>query len=210
VALTSTQIISSELAIPLGLTAPRDSSKLAAPQGERQVPRRAMAPPGLLRCLVVSWSDQRAELFRSAAESEAWQAVVCQDMGQFMRQVFRMKFPLTIVDLPPPDADGYSELREAAARSREVSKSLLVVSVAQASANDELWARQLGVWAHLPEASDSAGLEMVFREARKALARQAICHSERSGRPVDTGRGHRVRVATNNRAVVRKDEPTRR
>ncbi len=137
-----------------------------------------MAPPGLLRCLVVSWSDQRAGLFRAAAESEAWQAVVCQDVGQFMRHVFRLNVPLTIVDLPHSDTAGYAELREAAERSRDASKSLLAVSVAESSTADELWARQLGAWAHLPEASDPAGLEMVFREARKALARQAISHSE--------------------------------
>jgi len=172
------------------------SSKLAVPQDERRVPEHAVAPPGLLRCLVVSWSVERAELFRAAAESEAWQAMVCQDMGQFMRHVFRLKVPLTIVDLPRSDAAGYAELREAAARSRDASKSLLVVSVAQTSPADELWARQLGVWAHLPEASDPAGLEMVFREARKAIARQAICHSQSAefqstghpGRPMNKNR----------------------
>jgi len=156
-------------------------TKLTVPKGDKQVPQRAMAPPGLLRCLVVSWSDQRAELFRSAAENEAWQAIVCRDVGQFVRNFFRLKVPLTIVDLPRSDAAGYTELREATARSREVSKSLLVVSVPQATAADELWARQLGVWAHLPEASDPSGLEMVFREARQALARQAISHTESIG-----------------------------
>jgi len=153
-------------------------TKLTVPKGDKQVLQRAMAPPGLLRCLVVSWSDQRAELFRAAAESEAWQAIVCRDVGQFTRNLFRLKIPLTIVDLPRSDTAGYGELRDATARSRDVSKSLLVVSVAQATAADELWARQLGVWAHLPEASDPSGLEMVFREARKAIARQAISHSE--------------------------------
>ena len=153
-------------------------TKLTVPKGDKQVLQRAMAPPGLLRCLVVSWSEQRAELFRTAAESEAWQAIVCRDVGQFIRNVFREKVPLTIVDLPRSDMAGFEELRDAATRSREVSKSLLVVSVAQATVADELWARQLGVWAHLPEASHQDGLEMVFREARQAIARQAISHTE--------------------------------
>jgi len=178
VALTSSQTITSKLTASQG--------EISLPQGKKLVPQHALAPPGLLRCLVVSWSDQRAELFRSAAESEAWQAIVCRDVGQFVRSFFRLKVPLTIVDLPCPDASGYAELREAAARSRDVSKSLLVVSVAQASAADELWARQLGVWAHLPEASDPSGLEMVFREARQALARQAISHTESIGQANST------------------------
>lgn len=115
-------------------------------------------------------------MLRLAAENESWQAIVCCDVGQFMRGVFKLKVPLTFVDLPAPGDGIYADLREATERSREVSKSLLVVSVAQGNEADELWARQLGVWTHLPEATDPQGLEMVFREARKALARQAIAY----------------------------------
>lgn len=157
------------------------SSKLIAPQGEQLQPKRVQAPPDLLRCLVVSWCDQRAELFRLAAEHEAWQAIVCCDVGQFMRHVFRLKVPLTIVDLPQGDAANYDDLRNATIRSREVSKSLLVVSTVCSDESEELWARQLGVWAHLPEVRDPAGLEMVFREARQALVNQATAHLERAG-----------------------------
>lgn len=120
-------------------------------------------------------------MLRLAAENEAWQAIVCCDAGQFMRNVFQLKAPLTIVDLPRPQDAGYEELREATERSREVSNSLLVVSVAQGNSADELWARQLGVWTHLPEATDPRGLEMVFCEARKAVARQATAYMESSG-----------------------------
>ncbi len=150
------------------------SSKLTAVQGGKQLSQRVLAPPGLLRCLVVSWCDERAELFRAAAEAEAWQAVVCCDVGQFVRNMFRLKVPMTIVDLPPNDTARFEEFREAAVRSRTISNSLLVVSMASSNAVDELWARQLGVWAHLPEASDPTGLELVFREARQALTKQAM------------------------------------
>lgn len=150
------------------------SSKLTAVQGRKQSSKRVLAPPGLLRCLVVSWCEERAELFRVAAEAEAWQAVVCCDVGQFVRNMFRLKVPVTIVDLPPNGTAHFEEFREAAVRSRTISNSLLVVSTAKSNAVDELWARQLGVWAHLPEASDSAGLKMMFREARQALTKQAM------------------------------------
>jgi len=153
----------------------------------------------MLRCLVVSWSEQRAELFRAAAENEAWQAIVCRDVGQFIRNFFRQNVPLTIVDLPRSDAAGYTELKEAAARSLEVSKSLLVVSVAQTGAADELWARQLGVWAHLPEVSDPAGLEMVFREARKAVAKQAISHTGSKKHAGPTGHSRRSMDKSNSK-----------
>lgn len=133
---------------------------------------RGVAPPTLLRCIIVSWSDQRAEFFRSAAENESWETVVCSETGEFMRNLFRLKFPLTIVDLPQPDSEDYEAMRHATERTRSVSDSLLVVSVFDESQEDEIWSRQLGAWAHLPGASNATGLEMIFREAREALARQ--------------------------------------
>ena len=150
------------------------SPQQPAVKGRKRLSQRLLAPPGLLRCLVVSWCDERADLFRAAAEAEAWQAVVCCDVGQFVQNMFRFKVPMTIVDLPPSDSAHFEKFREAAARSQSVSNSLLVVSTAKSNEADELWARQLGVWAHLPEASDQTGLEMVFREARQALFKQAM------------------------------------
>ncbi len=157
------------------------SPHIATPKLVAKVPARVAAPPGLLRCIIVSWSDQRADFFREAAERESWETIVCKDVGQFMRSIFQVKVPLTIVDLPEHEAEAYLELRQATERSREVSDSLLVVSVHQGNTADELWARQLGVWAHLPEASSPPGLEMIFREARKAVAKQATAYMELNG-----------------------------
>ncbi len=97
------------------------------PAGKAQTPVRVLAPPGLLRCLILSWSDQRAQRFRSSAEREAWEAIVCNSAGKFLQHVFKQKIPLTVVDLPQTKFDGYAELRKATAKVCEVSDSLLII-----------------------------------------------------------------------------------
>ena len=118
---------------------------------------------------------------QSAAENEAWQVVACGDVRQFVRHIFRLKTPLTVVDLPQLDAAGYAELCEATARAVEVSDALLVVCGTGENPAEEIWARQLGVWAYLPKATASEGLELVFREARKALAQQVTAYVDSCG-----------------------------
>jgi len=157
-------------------------TKLTLTQVESQVPLRDVAPPGLLRCLLVSFSDQRTELLQAAAENEAWQVVVCGDARQFARNIFRLKVPLAIVDLPKLNVAGYAELRDATTRAHDVSDAMLVVCGADGDTAEELWARQLGTWVYLPKANDPEGLEFVFREARKALAKQATSYVDTCGR----------------------------
>jgi len=83
---------------------------------------------------------------------------------------------LTIVDLPPRGTASYVKLREMAARTCGVNRSLLVVCGATADSDEELWARQLGAWAYLPGTTDLSSLKLVFAEARKALAKQStVC-----------------------------------
>ena len=145
---------------------------VAEPQFRAQTAPPGAAPPMLLRCIIISWCDERTDLFRTAAEREKWEAVTCNDLGQFMRNIFRFKYPLTIVDLPSVFSAEHNEVREATVRSRAVSDSLLVVSVLDSTEEVEIWARQLGAWTHLPGETNLSGLELIFREARLALAQQ--------------------------------------
>lgn len=168
-----------QVALPGAASPGTASSHLEESQHRVRTTECGAAPPGLLRCIIISWSAKRADFFRTAAESESWETVVCCDIGQFMRNIFRLKFPLTIVDLPEASASDYGDLCNATERSRAVSDSLLVVSVADEAREVEIWARQLGAWAHLPGALNPAGLEMIFREACQALARRELAYVER-------------------------------
>ena len=144
-------------------------------------PTEVVAPPGLLRCLILSWNEVRAEGLQRAAERQAWDALVCSNSAVFIKQLFRMKVPLTIVDLPEVSAAEYSKMRMASAKVREVSDALLVVCAASAECDEEIWARELGAWAYMPEVPDPTSVDWVFEEARSALARQASASLEGGG-----------------------------
>lgn len=141
--------------------APRDNAAATEARG---------APPRLLRCLVVSPCAERRRLIRAAAESQAWDAIVCRDAGEFLRAVFKRSVPLMIVDLPAEGSTHYWDLREATDRARQTNKALLVVA-GHGGAAEEIWARGLGVWGYLSEAASQRGLEFVFNDARRAVAR---------------------------------------
>jgi hypothetical protein len=173
----SSHTTTARLTLPEGLT---------LPECKAEVPSRILVLPDLLRCLVLTWSDGRADLLRSAATNESWQATVNIDVSEFLRNVFLLRVPFTFVDMPDCQEQLYSAWQEAAERVAGMSDSLVVIcglygrSPAQRS-SEELWARQLGAWAYLPGDSGLAGLELIFGDARKAVANKALVCVELDG-----------------------------
>jgi hypothetical protein len=154
-------------------------ARLTLPEGKQEVPVGTLVLPDLLRCLVLTWSEVRADLLRSAASNESWQATVNIDVREFLRNVFLLRVPLTFVDLPDVQKQDYAAWLEAARRVTEMSDSLLVVCGAEGRpqqnfATQEIWIRQLGAWAYLPGDNGLTGLELVFGDARKAVANKAL------------------------------------
>lgn len=68
-------------------TVNRTPTAILATHGEMATMRARAAPPHMLRCLVVSASAERRLLIRAAAETQAWDAIVCRDAGEFLRSV---------------------------------------------------------------------------------------------------------------------------
>jgi hypothetical protein len=137
------------------------------------------APPQVLRCLVVSHSASRRRLIRAAAEQQAWDAIVCRDAGEFLRDAFKRSVPLIVVDLPDEDSPDYHPLCSATGRAKQISDALIVVAGASAGCEEEVWARSLGAWSYLSEAQGQRAFELVFCEARAAWERcQRTSHPE--------------------------------
>lgn len=155
-------------------TVNRTPSAILATQGEMAVVGARAAPPHVLRCLVVSASAERRRLIRAAAESQAWDAIICRDAGEFLRAAFKRCVPLIVVDLPTEPSSEYWELREATDRVSQTNQALLLVAGTGADAGEEPWARGLGAWAYLSEAHVQRGFEFALDEARVAVARSAI------------------------------------
>jgi len=149
-------------------------ARLTLPEGITETPSRVLVLPDLLRCLVLTWSESRAELLRSAARNESWQATVNVDVREFLHNLFLLRVPLTFVDLPEAKSMSYSVLREAAERTTELGSSLVVICGLGGNPAEEVWARQLGAWAYLPGDNGLAGLELIFGDARKAVANESL------------------------------------
>jgi hypothetical protein len=154
-------------------TVNRTPSAVLAPEGESAVVGARAAPPHLLRCLVVSMSAERRRLIRGAAEAQTWDAILCRDAGEFLREAFKRSVPLVLVDLPREASGDYWELREAADRAKQITQSLVLVAGTGVEAGEELWARSMGAWAYLSDAHVQRGFEFVLSEAREAIARNA-------------------------------------
>lgn len=153
-------------------TVNRTQTAVLAPRSDAVRVTARAAPPQLLRCLVVSLSSDRRRLIRAAAEAQAWDAIMCRDAGEFLRMAFKRSVPLVLIDLPAQLGDSYQELKGATERVKEISDSLLLVAGSTAESGEELWARCLGTWAYLSEASSQRGFEFVFEEARQVIERR--------------------------------------
>lgn len=136
------------------------------------------APPQLLRCMVVSLSARRRRLIRTAAEAQAWEAIVCRDAGEFLRTAFKRSVPLIVVDMPDSSSSAYSEFKGVVERTKEITSALMLVVGAGADESEEIWARQLGAWAYLCEAKTLRGFEFLLEEARHAVDRRELLAPE--------------------------------
>jgi hypothetical protein len=152
----------------------KTTSAVLAPRSEAAATGSRAAPPRLLRCLVVSLHAERRRVIRAAAEAQAWDAIVCRDAGEFLRTAFKRCVPLVVVDLPAEKSADYWDLRHAAERSRDVTRSLIAIAGTGADPAEEVWARSLGAWAYLSEAHGQRGFEFLLQEAREALDRSAV------------------------------------
>ena len=145
-----------------------------APCGESARVVARPAPPQLLRCMVVSLSVDRRRLIRTAAEAQAWDAIVCRDAGEFLRAAFKRSVPLIVVDLPDASSLAYGEIKGVVEQAKEITSSLMLVVGTGTDELEEVWARQLGAWAYLCEANSLRGFEFLLREARQAVERREL------------------------------------
>ena len=162
------------------------------PAGERMQFAACDSLSGLLRCAVVSTCAERLESIRLAAEQEAWEAIVCRDASEMLRCAFRECLPLSIVDMPPAARGSlaagdlaasnlYGDYRSLTERLCELSDSsmLLVVCADMESVQEEIWARQLGVWSYLPLANLLPGQQQFpsqgAKHSRNGKAQDRAC-----------------------------------
>jgi DNA-binding NtrC family response regulator len=127
-------------------------SDLKAKARARVEPRRAAAAKTkteMGQCLVVSACQANREALSQAANRGGWDTIVCADDRNALSALGRTRFQLAIVDLNVIGATpaGFRELSQTLATQ---SGLLLVVCGKESDPQEEIWARQLGVWLYLP------------------------------------------------------------
>lgn len=148
------------------------------PRRESALPSSGLVLPSMLHCLMLTWCDERTELLCTAAENESWNSTVNLDFQEYLRNLFRLRVPLTLIDLPSLESTSYPSIQQAAGHASEIGSLQVIICGNEGHHEEEIWARSLGVWAYLPGDSGQAGLEYLFSDARQALAKSAMTYVE--------------------------------
>lgn len=133
---------------------------------------------GLLQCLVVAGDDTRRDALTWAAVDAGWKALSCPDIQTAQDYYSRYVTQMAVIDLQgtaTEDQAGYTVLIDNLARHSDL---LMVVCGHEGEIQEELWARQIGVWMYLPGVDEVAELSPLFGEAT-FLARRLRRPTER-------------------------------
>ncbi len=130
-----------------------------------------MPATGLLHCLVVSGDSDRREAFSLAASQGGWKTVPCSDVPTAEDCFRRMFLQLAVVDLQRSQLVPLEHLENLIENMARSGNTLLVVCGDEGNLEQEIWARQVGVWMFVPGIEDGSELKTLLGEAH-CLAQQ--------------------------------------
>lgn len=116
---------------------------------DRRVSSTAKTAARTSQCLVVSASQSMRVLLSQSANVAGWDTVVCADHQNGLAAYNKTRFQMALIDLtgPAPAPRGTRDLCQTLASQ---SNLLLAVCGNASDPQEEIWARQLGVWLYLP------------------------------------------------------------
>lgn len=120
---------------------------------------------GLLQCLVVSEEANRRETFSLAASQGGWKSVPCSDVPAAEDCFRRMFLQLAVIDLQRSQQVPLEHLEKLIENMARTGNTLLVVCGDEGNLEQEVWARQAGVWMFIPGVEDGSELKTLLSEA---------------------------------------------
>jgi len=142
----------------------------------KQVEKGPSPATGLLRhCLVVAAEADRREALSWAALQGGWKTVPCIDVPTAEDCFRRMFLQLAVVDLQRSRQVPREHLEKLIESLAQSSNMLLVVCGDEGNLEQEIWARQVGVWMYVPGIEHGSEL--------KTLLSEAHCLAKRMGLP---------------------------
>ena len=128
--------------------------------------------PGLFQCLVVSEDALRRDMLRRSAEQSGWETIVCTEAEGAMQVALRTPLQLAIVDLESASGQRPADFEPLLRKLAVTSDILLIACGNDENIQEEIWARQLGVWLYLPAVIDVEGMTTMCDEARQIADRR--------------------------------------
>jgi CheY-like chemotaxis protein len=108
------------------------------------------------QCLVVSNDLSHRLLLSQAAKQVGWQTIEAASAEEGQIAAMRSTVDLAIIDLETNDDDQSQDLLTMVERLSDHRNRLLMVCGNHQRPEEEVWARQLGVWIYVPGLDDSA------------------------------------------------------
>lgn len=133
---------------------------------------QSMRAPGVRKCLVVSGDEGLRSRFEAVAELSGWSACDGPIDVADVDAAVDGDYQLVIVDIASPLGQRVNDSIEVAEEFAGRPGSLLVICGSEDSAEEELWARQLGAWAYLPGVASGDTLVSLCTDARRLSERR--------------------------------------
>ena len=154
---------------------PRSGSELTSVgQKQRVGLLQRNAEIGLIQCLISSASQTRRNMLTAAASEGGWDSILAIPPNEVGRSLELALFQFALVDLdhrgstPEGARDLVQDLMHAS------SEVLVGVCGHEADPEEEIWARQLGVWLYLPGVTTSSEMAMLFEQALQIVTASSI------------------------------------
>jgi hypothetical protein len=133
---------------------------------------QSIRAPGVRKCLVVSGDESLRSRFEAVTELSGWSACDAPIDVADVDAAVDGDYQLVVVDIARPLGRRVNDSIEVAEEFAGRPGSLLVICGSEDSAEEELWARQLGAWVYLPGVASGDTLVSLCADARRLSERR--------------------------------------
>jgi ActR/RegA family two-component response regulator len=151
-------------------------ARVAAPRAKvadrpRHSKRRARKVAAGGTCLVISPDALRRLMFGQSAERCGWQQVVCEDAASALEHLESDNVGMVLIDIASMGDASLEARRWLVEQLAERKDVLTVVCGRTSDSQEEIWARQLGVWMYLPGVAPESDLDPMLVAGREISVR---------------------------------------
>lgn len=150
---------------------PETGSRVMVADRPRQAKRRGRKVAAGGACLVISADGLKRMMFGQSAERCGWEQIVCEDMATAMEHLESSNVGMVLIDTASNGDASMEACRWLVERLAENKQVLTVVCGRTSDAQEEVWARQLGVWMYLPGVAPESDLDPMLLAGREVSAR---------------------------------------